>query len=326
MVSPRLIIVCALFVSLLLSACQPVQAPTDSPPTSVAEEGTATPTAVAEEPAATITEVTVTAVEYSFDVPESLSAGWTRITVDNQGELPHDFLLFKIEEGKTMEDVMTALEAEGPPEWAEFYGGTAVGPGESKWFASNLTEGMYVYLSFGEDEAGLPDAAQGMIGSLEVMAATGPAVDDPGIEADASIQLVDYQFVVQGEITTGDQVLRIENIGSEMHEVIFFKMHEGKTMADFMAMMEAEMGGPPEEGEAGAEGEEGAEDEAGEIAEPEMPGEFAGAIFLSPGIVTYAIQEFEAGTYVLVCFIPSPENDMKPHVALGMIQQVIVNE
>jgi hypothetical protein len=95
---------------LALAACQPIQlvaAPSG-------DAATVNQTA--------LSEAVFVAKEYSFEGPQSLPAGWTRITLDNQGELAHDLMLFKIAEGKTIDDVMAALEAEGPPEWAEFYG------------------------------------------------------------------------------------------------------------------------------------------------------------------------------------------------------------
>lgn len=282
---------CLLFVSLLLvAACAAPPPPRAAVP---GNEGS-TPPALA--------EVTFIATEYAFDAPESLSAGWTRITLDNQGALPHDLYLFKIEEGKTMDDVMAALETEGPPEWADFYGITEAAAGESGWFAANLTPGGYVYLSFGQAEEGPPDAAQGMAGMLTVTgtAATGAAP----LAADASIELIDYQFVVNG-LRAGEQVLRVSNTGTELHEVILFKLREGKTFADFQAELEKQ-----------ANGEEMAEEET--AADP------MGFAFLSPGVVNYAPQTLEAGEYVLICFLPSPKNEMQPHHALGMVQKVTV--
>jgi hypothetical protein len=343
MATHRLFTIGALLVALLLTACQPIQPPAAT---------TATPDSIPGTEATTINEVTITATEYSFDAPESIPAGWNRITLVNQGELPHDLLLFRIEEGRTLDDVMAALEAEGPPEWAEFFGSATAEGGGSNWFASNLSPGTYVYLSFGEGEDGPPDAAQGMIGTLEVTEASGPIAETPPINEDVSIEMVDFQFIVNGTISADEQVLRLSNTGTEMHEVIFFRLHEGNTIDDFMALLEQEMGSeamaeedatPATDTTPSAEATstttpnanatpsadstpsaEAAPDVETPGGEPEMPGDFVGGVFLSPGIVSYSSMTFEPGTYVLVCFIPSPEHDMMPHVALGMIQQVIV--
>jgi hypothetical protein len=296
-----------LLALLVMSACQPIQPPATSD-AATSDAATNSGTAGAGDAGAAeaaLNEVTFTAVEYSFDAPTSIPAGWTRVTLDNQGELMHDLLLFKIEEGRTMDDVMAALEAEGPPEWAEFYGSSTATGGASNWFASNLTPGNYVYLSFGSSEQGPPDAAQGMIGELTVTEADTPAAADAPIEADASVEMVDFQFVVNGPIQSGEQVLRLTNTGAELHEMVVFKLHEGKTMADFQAVMEREMSGET-------------------VPQEELPGDFVTGAYLSPGLVSYWSHTFEPGNYILLCFVPSPQNDMLPHVALGMIQEVTV--
>jgi hypothetical protein len=71
------------------------------------------------------------------------------LTLDNQGQLPHDLILIKLGEGKTVDDVMAALEAGGPPEWAGFYGNIMAEAGQSKSYVVELKPGNYVLLSFG---------------------------------------------------------------------------------------------------------------------------------------------------------------------------------
>ena len=158
--------------------------------------------------------VTYVATEYAYDGPESLEAGWTHITLDNQGELAHDFILVKLDEGKSIEDVMAALEAEGPPEWAEFYGGVSAEPATSASYYVELVPGNYVALSFGAAEDAPPDAAQGMIANLTIAEAVGPAGELLLPEEDASVDLVDYAFGVQGTIGKGDQLLKVSNKGT----------------------------------------------------------------------------------------------------------------
>ena len=279
---------------LALAACQPIQQV-------AAPSGDA---AVANQTA--LSEAVFIAKEYSFEGPQSLSAGWTRITLVNQGELAHDLMLFKVDDGKTIDDVMVALDAEGIPEWAEFYGvlwGTTAD--ESGWFLTNLTPGTYVYLSFGEAEDAPPDAAQGMIATLTVTEAAEPVATEAPIAADASIELVNYQFVING-VKAGDQVLRVSNSGDETHEVVFFRLKEGKTLADFQARLALEMSDDPMPEDA------------------EEPADDVGGIFLSPGLVNYIPQTFEAGNYIFICFLPSPAHEMKAHFDLGMIQRVTI--
>lgn len=315
----RLGLVLLFILALIISACQSVgQDPEQEAAVeqSVVQEPDAPDTAEVE-PAA----VTFVATEYAYDGPESLEAGWTHITLDNQGELAHDFILVKLSEGKTIDDVMAALEAEGPPEWAEFYGGVSAEPSANASYYVELTPGNYVALSFGAAEDAPPDAAQGMIANLTIAAASSPAGEPVLPEADASVDLVDYAFGVQGTIGQGEQLLHVTNKGTEMHEIIAFHLKDGMTKDDFMAALASEMGGEGETPVGEAAGEA-----SGESApEEEPPFEQVASTFLSPGISTLVNMEFaEPGTYVFICFIPSPNNEMQPHFAMGMIEEIIV--
>jgi len=252
-----------------------------------------------------INEVTFIGTEYAFEGPASVPAGWTRFTFENQGELPHDLQPVYLEEGRTLSDVMTALAGEGPPDWVKLYGGVSAQPGETESFLVDLEPGNYVLISFGEAESGLPDAAQGMIAELTVTETDTVAADVELPEADAEINMVDFAFNVEDEIQSGEQLLYVTNTGTELHELIVFRLKEGRTMEDVQAVLEQEMAGE-------------------QIAEEDLPMDFFYGTQLSPGVEMYATQDFEPGIYVFICFIPSPENDMTPHYELGMIDQVVV--
>lgn len=278
-----LVMVLALF--LVFVACSPDAAPDEAP--GETEGG--------------LNEVTFTATEYAYEGPDTFPGGWTRLTLDNQGELAHDLLPVLLAEGKTAEDVLAALEAEGPPEWATLYGGTTAQPGESSSFVVNLPPGEYVLFSFGQSEDGPPDAAQGMIATVTVTEAEGE-VDAAALpEEDATVNLVDYAFAVEGAVEAGEQLLRVSNTGEEMHELVIFRLNEGVTFEQFQEMLMSE-------------------------EEPEGPPPFTqvGGTFMSPGVETYWPVEFEPGNHVFICFLPSPANEMTPHFALGMVQEVVV--
>ncbi|MCC6792887.1 MAG: hypothetical protein IT336_14445 [Thermomicrobiales bacterium] len=81
------------------------------------------------------------------------------------------------------------------------------------------------------------------------------------------------------------------NLGTEVHEIVVFKLPEG---ADPMGLLD------------------------GTIAETDA--EFIGAIVLAPGEEgDMVLQGLPAGVYTLVCFFPGP--DGAPHIANGMFAQ-----
>lgn len=247
-------------------------------------------------------EVTIVGQEYSYTVPESIPSGWTRVTFDNQGELPHDLILFRLDEGKTVDDVMALFAEEGaPPDWASFVGGASAEGGASQSFVSDLRPGQYAMFSFGASEEAPPDAMQGMLATMTVTDEANGAAEDDLPEAAASVDLLNYAFSVNGEVKAGEQVLRVSNKGTELHEMIVFRLREGATFEQFQEMLASE--GPP----------------AGE-----PPAEQVAGTFISPGETTYGTFSFEPGNYVLICFIPSPAQDMAPHFALGMIHELTV--
>lgn len=253
---------------------------------------------------ARLNEATFIATEYAYQGPERLAGGWTRLTLDNQGQLAHDLIVVKLGEGKTLDDVMAALEAEGPPDWAQFYGGVTVEPGASESYTVDLTPGNYVLLSFGQAEDAPPDAALGMVASLTVAGVETDIPDSALPKADAEISLVDFSFVVSDGIEAGEQTLKVTNAGTQLHELVVYRLKEGKTMADFQAMLDLAM--------------------AGEEPQGEPPFDEVGSAFISPGVVNYVTMDFEPGNHIFICHLPSPTHEMQPHFALGMVQEVTV--
>lgn len=111
---------------------------------------------------------------------------------------------------------------------------------------------------------------------------------------------MDYSFAGPETLPAGWTSMRLVNQGREAHQITLLKLAQGKTLADFTAAMQA--GGPPP---AGLFTEEG------------------GPNGINPGTEGTAVVNLEPGTYVLACFIPSP--DGVPHVAKGMIKPITVS-
>ncbi|HMQ33617.1 MAG TPA: hypothetical protein PKD53_22990 [Chloroflexaceae bacterium] len=248
-----------------------------------------------------VPEVVITAREYSFSGPDSIPGGWTQITLDNQGAKTHDLILFRMDEGKTMDDVMGALESEGPPEWITLVGQTTAEAGERKRFIAELAEGSYGMISFGAEQDGPPDAAQGMVKAMTVTTAPAGEVALPA--ADGTVEMADFSYAVSG-VAAGTQLVRVANTGAEDHEAVIFRINEGKSFADVRALLEL-----PEEEQ---------EQQYGELV-TQVDGVMAG-----PGQTVYAELELEPGSYALICFLPSPANEGRPHYELGMLQELVV--
>lgn len=248
-----------------------------------------------------VPEVVITAREYSFSGPDSIAGGWTQLTLDNQGEKAHDLILFKLDEGKIMDDVMAALEAEGPPDWITLIGQSTAEAGQRRRFIANLEPGSYGMISFGDDPSGPPDAAQGMVKGLTVTAAPATAVTLP--TADATLEMADFSYAVS-PLTAGTKLIQVSNTGAEDHEAVIFRINEGKTFEDVRALL--------------ALSEEEQEQQYGELVTQ------TGSVIAGAGKTVYAEVELSPGRYALICFLPSPANEGRPHYELGMLQEMVV--
>jgi hypothetical protein len=58
--------------------------------------------------------VTVTATDYAFQAPDSIAAGRTTFHLVNKGPDFHHIWLIKLEQGKTLKDLVEATKTPGP--------------------------------------------------------------------------------------------------------------------------------------------------------------------------------------------------------------------
>ncbi len=107
----------------------------------------------------------------------------------------------------------------------------------------------------------------------------------------------DMAFTAPASIPSGRTTFRFINDGPNLHHMQLLRLEEGKTIADFGAAMQ---GGalPPW---------------ATFVGGPNVSSDSAGSV---------ATLDLEAGNYVLLCFIDTP--DHVPHFAKGMVQPLTV--
>ncbi|MEO8562702.1 MAG: hypothetical protein ABI601_11540 [bacterium] len=116
-----------------------------------------------------------------------------------------------------------------------------------------------------------------------------------------TVHAKEFAFTAPASIAPGMTSFRLVNDGKVLHHLSVIKLAEGKTFADFQAAMKNP--GPP----------------------PTWSTAVGGPNAAVPGGSVEATLNLEAGTYVLVCFIPSPGETM-PHMAKGMMQPLTVSK
>lgn len=88
---------------------------------------------------------------------------------------------------------------------------------------------------------------------------------------------------------------RTSNVGKEVHEYALGRLDEGKTLADVKKALAEEQRDPPS-----------------------WFKDVGGVPVLSPGEEITITRDLRPGTYVMLCFLPSPKG--VPHVNLGMLK------
>jgi hypothetical protein len=224
--------------------------------------------------------VTVNATDYAFDLPDTIDAGLVTMTMVNQGKEPHQTALVRIDSGKTMRDIQGAMSAE-----------------DSSTAVQVLTSGSYLLLCFLPAPDGTMHLMKGMLKTITVRPAAAPAVEPT---ADVVLTMKDYGFDLSTPLTAGTRMIRVENAGPQLHEVMLFRLAPGKTLRDFQGWAMAGMKGTP----------------------PALPA--GGIVGLDQGKHASFPVTLAPGKYILGCFVPDAK-DGKPHAMHGMVQTVTVS-
>ena len=247
-------------------------------------------------------KVTVKALDFAFQLPDTLMEGVTELELINEGKEPHHIQIVRLEQGKTMPDLFAAMKAGGPPPaWAKEVGGPNAGAPVSRAFV-NLTPGRYVFLCFIPSPDGTPHVMKGMVKEVIVAPRRGArAAAEAAAKAPTpttTMTLVDYGYQLTKPITKGRQVIRVVNGAKQPHEVFIARLLPGKTAGD-MLEWEKNPQGPP----------------------PVIP--VGGTTGMANGESNTIVVDFEPGEYALYCFVPDA-GDGKPHVAHGMVTQITI--
>ncbi len=256
-------------------------------------------------PASTMTATpvvyTITAKDYSYDAPDTMTAGMVTLRLVNQGPELHHVQLVRIDDGHTFAELAAGLKAmkpgSPPPPWVHDVAGpnTPVPGGESS-ITEELAAGNYAIICFIPSADHVPHAMKGMLKALTVIPSTGAAATAP--TADVTVKMTDYAWEISPVLTAGKHTLKIENAAEQSHEMFIAQLAPGKTAADLGKWTETMQGPPPGKPIGGISG-------------------------MAKGGVVYLPVDLAPGEYGLFCFLPDAK-DGKMHIEHGMITQVTV--
>lgn len=250
--------------------------------------------------AAQINEVVFTARDNSFSGPDSIPAGWTQLRLVNEGPDFYHIQLVRLDEGKTVDDLVAALQ-EDPvrPHWASLYGGpNPPVPGQSSQAIVKLDPGQYALIDTVPDKTGTPHVYYGMVQALTVTPAEGAPASEP--VADVTMDMLDFNYSLSKPLAAGKQTIRVNNKGDQPHEVFLARLAPGKSPNDLLASL--------------------APDAPADAIDWQALG---GISVIEPGAHSYFSFDLEPGRYALICFAPDHDSG-KPHFMLGMSQEITV--
>ncbi|HVH68639.1 MAG TPA: hypothetical protein VM716_12300 [Gemmatimonadales bacterium] len=255
--------------------------------------------------AADPTLVTITAIDYAFQGPDTIPAGLTTLRFINQGKELHHVSLVRLGGGKTVADFQAGLQAAmknhtPPPAWIAFDGGpNASTPGDTATTTQLLEPGSYVLVCWIPSADGVPHIMKGMFRPLTVVPAAATGAMEPA--ADVVVRLTDYDFQFAQPLTAGRHTVRVESVGAQPHEIVVTALTPGKTLQDFVTW---------EQG-----GERG----------PLPTGRWLGGVTtLDAGKHAQFTATFAPGDYLVLCFWPDVK-DGKPHLMHGMGKQIRIS-
>ena len=305
----------------LLAACSGAAssgspaAPASAAPTQAAPSASAAASAAASAPASAAPSaggaagtLAVTGKEFAFDLPASVPAGVTAITLTNAGQEEHQAQLVKINAGKSMPDLLAALQNPDPTAALSMItlagGPNGVAPGASGTATVALEPGAYAFLCFISSPDGVPHLAKGMVAPLEV---TGTATTTQLPPGDAALTLKDFSFDL-ATLSTGKHTVTVKNEGPQPHEATIIKLNDGVTVDTIRAMAAAT---PAPSGASAAP------------AGPPPWTDVGGLTGIAPGTTANLEVDLPAGNYAWICFVPDPATG-KAHFELGMVNSLTI--
>lgn len=242
--------------------------------------------------------VRVVTHDYAFEMPDSIPAGLTTFRLQNEGREPHHLMLYRIEPGRTLRDVLAAVTAGGAnPGWMHPVGGpNSVPHGGESVGTVILTPGRYVAFCHVKSADLTLHLAKGMMKQLTVTATPARVAALPA--SDLTLTLRDYAFAFSQPPVRGRHRILVRNAGTRTHEVILSRLLPGRTTRDFITWVNTRQG-----------------------PSPAVPS--GGTTDLPPGGSMVIDVTLVPGTYSMVCRAIDP-GDRRPHDEHGMFAQFVV--
>jgi hypothetical protein len=215
-------------------------------------DDTSEPTATSEPAADNVLKIVER--EYEFAVSGTPSAGTLTVDVSNEGKEWHELAMAKLLDGKTIEDLRTALEgaeededpfegiADESAEAVDDLGGSQF-PGTTYAITgSDIVPGEYALLCFVPNAEGKPHWSLGMLTGFTI----GDEESDASPEADVTFTADAERLEGPEQVDAGETSMRIVNDSGGTRELGLLRVKDGRTLDDVYESLEAAEDAPPD--------------------------------------------------------------------------------
>jgi uncharacterized cupredoxin-like copper-binding protein len=248
------------------------------------------------QPATAAAELRIIAVEYGFQMSDSVPAGLVHITLRNAGRDMHEAVLVRFTDTiGTARAYADSVRAHVDfPSNAQDVGGAALTlPGDSSGVWLQLAPGHYAVVCWKGDHL-----SRGMAHDLRVVASN--RVPDNPPRATRQLTLRDFAFELDTPFTAGRHLLHVRNVGSEAHEGDIIRVTPAAGLREYLAWLAADAPGLP-------------------------PATLvAGFGDLYPGKEAWIELVLTPGRYFIICGVPA-KADKRPHYQRGMLTEFSID-
>jgi hypothetical protein len=281
-------------------------------------------------------EITITTDGVNVSAPADLQPGRYRVVFENTSESWASLEVLQVPAGMTAADIQAVFDEFAqtgaiPEIFFEpnlFNGGASAEAGMTEDVVLDIAPGEGIFNVYYVDETTQTEVNQ----PFPFTVSEEMPVDI--VEPDAAVEviMVDFDFQMPDTIPAGQNVWKVENVGDQPHHIIVSSVPEGTTEEQVMDLIKMFFGPmdeatPPADGEAPMDATPAPVEEATPPAAPLDPAQVIDVFetpILSPGVVNWISPDLGPGTYVAICFIPTPEG--VPHVMLGMVEVFTVGD
>lgn len=244
----------------------------------------------------------IIATDAGFNAPDTVLAGLRHIIFENHGSEIHEAMLVKLTKGMSADDYVAAVKGGSlfPKGALDYSGPGLTSPGETVEVWLRVDSGQYVLICWNDGHAKSTP--------VHPFTVDDSRVDDRLPKEDLVLKLVDFRFELVGTLHKGVQVIRVETPGPAMHEVDFFRLHGGKSVADLRRWREDDGRGP-------------------------APADALGGVLDNHDVrrIVWLRRKFGPGRYVLHCEMPvttdaSTTSSEITHADVGMVRELEIKD